>query len=138
LNAQSVETPRVFSGTKWNQCVVSPEKPIVTLADINRLAPFGAPTKKQALAWGLGWPLKKGWQKTLAGTEAPRQSNGTPRPASAAELFERGATVREITSKRSKRGGYSRKSLAALGVAWPPKAGWRAQLIENARRHGRV
>jgi hypothetical protein len=38
----------------------------------------------------------------------------------------------EVESKKSARGGFTRKQLAAWGVPWPPPKGWRRQL-EGAR-----
>lgn len=37
--------------------------------------------------------------------------------------------ARYIDSKRTPAGGWTRKQLAAWGVKWPPKKGWRKNLI---------
>lgn len=36
---------------------------------------------------------------------------------------------RYIESKRTRKGGWSRKQLAAWGVKWPPPKGWKKDLI---------
>ena len=41
---------------------------------------------------------------------------------------------REIEDARTPRGGWSRKTLAHWGVAWPPKKGWRQRLEDAWRR----
>lgn len=38
---------------------------------------------------------------------------------------------RIIESIKSKKGGFSKKSLARLGVKWPPKKGWRKNLEDG-------
>ena len=40
-------------------------------------------------------------------------------------------TQAEIEALASPRGGYSRKTLAKLGVAWPPKKGWKYRLTHG-------
>jgi hypothetical protein len=37
----------------------------------------------------------------------------------------------KIESMKTSNGGFSKKDLASLGVAWPPVAGWKKQLIEG-------
>lgn len=37
-----------------------------------------------------------------------------------------------ILSRRTERGGWTRRQLAALGVAWPPPKGW----IDEVARKG--
>lgn len=36
-----------------------------------------------------------------------------------------------IESLQSKKDGYTRDSLAILGVKWPPRHGWKRELIDN-------
>ena len=38
-------------------------------------------------------------------------------------------TEEYLESIRSPQGGYTREILAKLGIAWPPKKGWRSKLI---------
>ncbi len=38
-------------------------------------------------------------------------------------------TEHDLNSGKSKRGGWSRKQLALLGVAWPPAKGWKESLL---------
>lgn len=40
-------------------------------------------------------------------------------------------TLVEINAGKSKRGGFSRATLAKWGVAWPPKKGWRRDLMRD-------
>ena len=40
-------------------------------------------------------------------------------------------TDAEIEAAKSPRGGFTRKTLAAWGVPWPPPKGWRKALIEG-------
>ncbi len=40
-------------------------------------------------------------------------------------------TDAEIEAAKSPRGGFTRKTLAAWGVPWPPPKGWRRALIEG-------
>ena len=40
-------------------------------------------------------------------------------------------TDTEIEAAKSPRGGFTRKTLAAWGVPWPPPKGWRRALIEG-------
>lgn len=40
----------------------------------------------------------------------------------------------EVTRAKTKRGGWTRTQLAAWGVPWPPKKGWRAALTEIYER----
>lgn len=37
----------------------------------------------------------------------------------------------KILSLKSSNGGWSKESLALLGVAWPPPKGWQRALIEE-------
>ena len=45
----------------------------------------------------------------------------------------------QIEAAKSPRGGFTRKTLAAWGVPWPPPKGWRRALIEGRPipEHGR-
>lgn len=38
-------------------------------------------------------------------------------------------TEEEIEAGRSKRGGFTRETLAGWGVPWPPPSGWRNELL---------
>ena len=59
-------------------------------------------------------------------------------PREVSERLARGATASEIArASTSASGSWSAKQLAEWGVAWPPKAGRRAQVIDNAKRNGR-
>ena len=40
-------------------------------------------------------------------------------------------TREEIESKKTPNGGYTRETLAAWGVPWPPPKGWKAKLISG-------
>jgi len=40
-----------------------------------------------------------------------------------------------IDSLKSENGGWSKASLAKLGVEWPPKKGWRKELIASPTQH---
>jgi hypothetical protein len=42
----------------------------------------------------------------------------------------------EIEAKQTAKGGYSRKSLASLGVHWPPKKGWKLKLLRGKDPNG--
>lgn len=36
---------------------------------------------------------------------------------------------------KSPRGGYTRAALEIMGISWPPKRGWRKELINEARKN---
>ena len=59
------------------------------------------------------------------------------RPREVAERRTRryGAEITRASTSAS--GSWSAATLAQWGVAWPPKAGRRAQVIDNAKRNGR-
>lgn len=39
-------------------------------------------------------------------------------------------TIEEyLESLKTPKGGYTRETLATLGVSWPPKAGWKKEII---------
>jgi len=40
-------------------------------------------------------------------------------------------TAKEINSRRTPKGGWSRATLAEWGVPWPPPKGWRKALLEH-------
>ena len=40
----------------------------------------------------------------------------------------------EVLAARSARGGWTQASLAAWGIPWPPRAGWRGRLELRRRR----
>jgi hypothetical protein len=40
-------------------------------------------------------------------------------------------TLEEIEALKTKKGGYTRKSLESLGVPWPPKKGWKKRLLAD-------
>lgn len=44
-------------------------------------------------------------------------------------------TIELLNRLKSARGGYSRASLEYLGIGWPPKRGWRKELIREASRN---
>ena len=65
-----------------------------------------------------------------------RASKVPPLPDDAAQRFQMGATAAEINlASTSATGAWTAATLALWGVAWPPKAGWRTQLVENAKRN---
>jgi hypothetical protein len=37
----------------------------------------------------------------------------------------------DIESRKTEKGGYTRKQLAEWGVAWPPPKGWKNKLING-------
>lgn len=43
-------------------------------------------------------------------------------------------TADEIEAAKTPNGGWTRATLAAWGVAWPPKRGWKAELIAQDER----
>lgn len=45
--------------------------------------------------------------------------------------------AKRIDSLRNGTAGWSKKALTELGVAWPPKKGWRKQLILDAMAHSK-
>jgi hypothetical protein len=42
-------------------------------------------------------------------------------------------TIELLNRLKSHRGGYTRESLAYMGIGWPPKRGWRKELIREAQ-----
>ena len=46
-------------------------------------------------------------------------------------LMTKQEMLEKIESMRTANGGFSKKDLASLGVAWPPVAGWKKKLIEE-------
>jgi hypothetical protein len=38
----------------------------------------------------------------------------------------------KIESLKTAKGGWTKASLASLGVAWPPPAGWKEKLLDKA------
>ena len=38
-------------------------------------------------------------------------------------------TVEEIEAQKTPAGGWTRETLAAWGVEWPPQKGWKARLL---------
>jgi hypothetical protein len=38
-------------------------------------------------------------------------------------------TVQELETYKSEKGGWNKKNLAKLGVAWPPTKGWKYRLL---------
>jgi len=40
---------------------------------------------------------------------------------------------REILSKRTLSGGWTKETLAEWGVSWPPQKGWKERLINEDR-----
>lgn len=41
-------------------------------------------------------------------------------------------TEREIEAARTEKGGWTRETLKAWGVPWPPPTGWRKRLIAES------
>jgi hypothetical protein len=41
-------------------------------------------------------------------------------------------TKEEIESKKTERGGYTKKQLAVWGIPWPPRKGWKKKLIDSS------
>lgn len=44
-------------------------------------------------------------------------------------------TKQEIEAGRSKKGGWTRKTLESWGVSWPPQKGWKARLLGKKVKH---
>lgn len=40
-------------------------------------------------------------------------------------------TLEEIEAQKTENGGWTKDTLAQWGVSWPPKKGWKADLIKN-------
>lgn len=40
-------------------------------------------------------------------------------------------TKEEIDAAKTAKGGWTRKTLAAWGVSWPPPKGWKARLLQE-------
>ncbi len=49
------------------------------------------------------------------------------------ETQSKGMTEEEIEAGKSPAGGFTRQQLAAWGVSWPPKKGWKEDLL-NGRK----
>lgn len=45
--------------------------------------------------------------------------------------MNRKITEEEIESQKTDNGGWNRETLAKWGVAWPPKKGWKADLLKT-------
>ena len=43
-------------------------------------------------------------------------------------------THKEIEALQSEKGGYTRRTLASLGVPWPPPRGWKRRLASDETR----
>ena len=46
-------------------------------------------------------------------------------------MIDRKITEEDIESRKTVNGGWTRATLAERGVPWPPKKGWKAELIAN-------
>lgn len=46
-------------------------------------------------------------------------------------MDRREITEEEIKSQKTDNGGWTRDVLAQWGVSWPPKKGWKADLLKN-------
>ena len=44
-----------------------------------------------------------------------------------------GISYRDLEALKSAKGGYTRKTLEALGVPWPPPKGWKRRLLAAER-----
>jgi hypothetical protein len=42
-------------------------------------------------------------------------------------------TLAEIESKKTKSGGWTKKTLAEWGIPWPPPKGWKEKLILDSK-----
>jgi hypothetical protein len=47
-------------------------------------------------------------------------------------------TPEEIEAAKTPAGGWTQAQLAQWGVPWPPPAGWRRELEEGERVHGKA
>ena len=47
-------------------------------------------------------------------------------------MYTTNEIVNKIESLKTARGGWTKTSLASLGVPWPPPAGWKQRLIDQA------
>lgn len=45
-------------------------------------------------------------------------------------------TAEQIEAARTPAGGWTRETLAAWGVSWPPKKGWKVQLLTAPKERG--
>jgi hypothetical protein len=39
----------------------------------------------------------------------------------------------EIESARTENGGWTKETLKSWGIAWPPKKGWKKELLNNMK-----
>jgi hypothetical protein len=46
-------------------------------------------------------------------------------------LIQTTISIAEIEAAKTSRGGWTRQTLAAWGVPWPPPRGWKVHLLEN-------
>ena len=42
-------------------------------------------------------------------------------------------TEQEIESARTENGGWTKETLKSWGIAWPPKKGWKKELLKNMK-----
>jgi hypothetical protein len=56
-----------------------------------------------------------------------------PKPDRSPMTASQRAMKARIESLMTENGGYTREDLAALGVSWPPKKGWKNALIKGAK-----
>ena len=106
---KNLRTKRLARAERVTTCG-TPRK-LVSLDEIEaKRTPRGGFTRLQLKAWGVDWPLKKGWIGRLSGTDNP--------PIVAATLAR--LTEAEILAGMTNGCGVSRKQLAAWGLPWPP------------------
>ena len=93
---------------------------------------------KLTVAEVLALPPQRRWKAKPGRPGKQRESLVPVMPDDAAERFERGATEAEIMAASSTRAGaWTAVALAQFGIEYPPRKGWRAQLIANAHKNGR-
>lgn len=114
-------------------------------------------TRKQGWRWvggveaGMGQQRRNGSKKLQTqmkntNTRAKYGPRGKPAPVivknletqQVLEIHESGRIAKlpspaEIKAARTKRGGWTAKTLAGWGVSWPPPRGWRRRLEEEWR-----
>ena len=91
--------------------------------------PAGAWARATLAAWGVPWPPPSGWRSRLAANYRRAQL------APDSDYRDRdGVSPEEITAAQTPAGAWTRATLAAWGVPWPPPTGWKATLVGNWER----
>ena len=74
-----------------------------------------------------------GRPKRSAGQAAPRPDDGrsAPNRTRASEAKHMNETQRKIEAAMTENGGWTKATLTGWGVKWPPKPGWKREMIDN-------